>query len=82
MPVTQPPQNRFSVEGHKPLVEKLIKAEAEIAAIWERLKERGYGGSYSSLYRFLRLLHPLEPVATVRVETPPAVEGAVGSHDP
>jgi transposase len=77
MPAAQPPQNRSSVESYKPLVEKLLKEEVEVAAIWERLKERGYEGSYSSVWRFVRRLQPLLPEATVRVETPPGEEAQV-----
>jgi transposase len=49
----------------------------EIAAIRERLKEQGYEGSYSSVYRFVRALEPLEPEVVVRVETPPGEEAQV-----
>ena len=54
MPGTHPPQNHSSVASYLSVVEKLIKGEVEIAAIWERLKERGFSGSYSSVYRFVR----------------------------
>jgi hypothetical protein len=41
------------------------------------LKERGYSGSYSSVYRFVRHLEPRTPDVTVRVETPPGEEAQV-----
>ncbi len=77
LPVTQPPQNLSSVSAYESQVKKLLKKEVEIAAIWERLKERGYSGSYSSVYRCVRRLQPLTPEATVRVETPPGEEAQV-----
>jgi transposase len=69
-----PPQNVSSVEPYAELVVKLRKQGVEIAAIWERLKEREYQGSYASVYRFVRNLEPLTPDVTVRVETAPGEE--------
>jgi transposase len=72
-----PPQNTSSVEPYREVVTKLLKGGVEIAAIHERLKERGYEGSYSSVYRFVRKLEPLTPDVTVRVETKPGEEAQV-----
>jgi transposase len=72
-----PPQNVSSVEGYRDLVVKLRHQGVEIAAIWERLKERGYDGHYSSVYRFVRRLEPLDPDVTVRVECRPGQEAQV-----
>jgi transposase len=72
-----PPQNVSSVESYRELVEKLRRDSVEIAAIHERLKERGYSGSYASVYRFVRNLEPLTPEVTVRVETRPGEETQV-----
>jgi transposase len=72
-----PPQNTSTVETYRELVVKLRKQNVEIAAIYERLKEREYSGSYSSVYRFVRNLEPQEPEVTVRVETRPGEEGQV-----
>jgi len=49
----------------------------ERAAIYQRLKERGYSGSYSAVYRFVRAMEPREPDVTVRVETRPGEEAQV-----
>jgi transposase len=70
-----PPQNTSSVEPYREVVVKLHKKSVEIAAIYERLKERDYTGSYSSVYRFVRNLEPHTPDVTVRVETRPGEEG-------
>ncbi len=72
-----PPQNVSSVESYRELVEKLRRDGVEIAAIHERLKERGYSGSYASVYRFVRSLEPLTPEVAVRVETRPGEEAQV-----
>jgi len=72
-----PPQNVSSVESYREIVEKLRRDSVEIAAIHERLKERGYSGSYASVYRFVRNLEPLTPEVTVRVETRPGEEAQV-----
>ena len=77
LPDKQPPQNVSSVETYRAVVEKLVKEKVEVAAISERLKERGYGGSYSAVYRFVRRLKGQLPEATVRVERAPGEEGQV-----
>ena len=75
--VALPPQNVSSVERYREQVKKLRRDGVEIAAIHERLKERGYTGSYASVHRFVRHLEPLEPDVTVRVETRPGEEAQV-----
>lgn len=77
MPSTPPPQNVSSVEPYRELVVKLRQGGVEMAAIQQRLQERGYSGSYSSVRRFVRALEPLTPEVTVRVETPPGEEAQV-----
>ena len=72
-----PPQNASSVEPYRELVKKLRREGVEMMAIHERLKERGYTGSYSSVRRFVRRLEPLTPEVTVRVETRPGEEAQV-----
>ena len=49
----------------------------EGTAIWQRLGERGYPGSLSSVYRFLHQLTPPAPDLTVRVERAPGSEAQV-----
>ena len=74
---TAPPQNISSVEPYREVVEKMVKAKVESAAIHERLKERGYTGSYSAVYRFVRRLKEQTPEAYVRVERDPGEEAQV-----
>ncbi len=77
MPNPQPPQNVSSVEPYRDIVEQLHKEGVEMAATHQRLKERGYTGSYSSVRRFVRAIDPRLPEATVRVERKPGEEGQV-----
>jgi transposase len=72
-----PPQNVSSVEPYRDLVIQLRQQGVERAAIWERLKDRDYTGSYSAVYRFVRQLEPATPDVTVRVETAPGEEAQV-----
>jgi transposase len=72
-----PPQMVSSVEPFRDLVVELRNQDTEMMAIWERLKERGYTGSYSSIRRFVRHLEPPQPQAFGRVETAPALEAQV-----
>ena len=74
---SSPPQNTSTVEPYREVVEKLVGRGVEIAAIHQRLKERGYTGTYASVYRFVRHLAPCEPDVTVRVETRPGEEAQV-----
>ena len=71
------PQNRSSVARHRDLVVRLHREGVESAAIWERLKERGFAGSYSAVWRYVQKLDPSTPDVTVRVETEPGAEAQV-----
>ena len=72
-----PPTQTSSVEPYQEVVEQLRREGTEIAAIWERLKERGYEGSYDAVWRFVRHLEPPQIDVTVRVEHKPGEEAQV-----
>jgi transposase len=72
-----PPQTVSSVEPYRDLVVQLYAEGVEGTAIWQRLTERGYTGSLSSIYRFLHHLAPRRPTPTVRVEREPGTEAQV-----
>ena len=72
-----PPQMVSSVEPFRSQVVELRAQGTEMVAIWERLKERGYRGSYSAIRRFVRTLEPKPPEAYGRVETAPGEEAQV-----
>ncbi len=69
-----PPQNVSTVAIYGDLVATLRKQGVEVAAIRERLKERGYTGSYSAVHRFVQRLEEQRPDVTVPVETLPGEE--------
>jgi hypothetical protein len=74
LPMPTPPQNTSSVEPYRVMVKQLVDQNVEIAALYQRLQERGYSGSYSAVYRFVRTLKPQKNKnreATVRVERKP-----------
>jgi len=77
LPDKQPPQNISTVEPYREVVEKLVKEKVEAKAIYHRLGERGFKGSYSAVYRFVRGIKGQKLDATVRVERPPGEEGQV-----
>lgn len=77
LPPLLPPQNLSSVEPYAELVTKLRKDGVEMAALHSRLKERGYQGSYSSVWRYIRRMEATDPEVTLRVETPPGYEAQV-----
>src|SRR6266511_4109205 len=72
-----PPHMVSSVEPFRVQVVELRAQATEMMAIWERLKERGYTGSYSAIRRFVRTLEPRQPEAFGRVETAPGEEAQV-----
>jgi transposase len=77
MPLRPAPQNTSSVEPYREAVQQMVEAEVEVAAIYQRLIERGFSGSYSGVYRFVRRLAPRQPKTTVRVERKPGEEAQV-----
>jgi transposase len=78
LPERIPPQNQSSVETYRELIEKWEKANVEVAAMHQRLRERGYMGSYAAVWRFVRRLKGNnDPEVTVRVETKPGEEAQV-----
>ena len=78
LPERTPPQNVSSVASYRELIEKWEKANVEVAAMHQRLNERGYTGSYAAVWRFVRRLKEKgDPDVTVRVETKPGEEAQV-----
>ncbi|MBI5570173.1 MAG: helix-turn-helix domain-containing protein, partial [Desulfomonile tiedjei] len=67
-PAPSAPMIVSSIEPYKPVVEKLLHAGVEMATIHNRLiHDHGYRGSYSSVKRFVRRLHPRDPDICFRV---------------
>lgn len=77
-PAARPPQNRSTVEPYGEVVERLLEAGVEKTAILARLREQhGYAGSYSSLQRFVRAVHPSVVTPVIRVETAPGEDAQI-----
>ncbi len=72
-----PPQMVSTLEPYRDLVTRLHTEGVEGAAIWQRVRERGYDGSVSAVYRFVHHLSPPRIDATVRVEREPGEEAQV-----
>jgi transposase len=65
------------VESYREAVQKLMAAGVRISAIYARLQEQGYTGSYSAVRRFVHQIDPILPDVTVRVERQPGEEAQV-----
>lgn len=76
-PPKTPPHMVSTVEPWGEFVKQLREKEVEIAAIYQRLGERGYSGSYEAVRRFVKGLEPNKIDATVRVECRPGEEAQV-----
>jgi transposase len=72
-----PPQNTSSAEGYRKDIEQWLEQKVRVSAIHERLKERGYRGSYASVLRLARQIDPKTPEAVMRVEREPGEEAQV-----
>lgn len=73
----RPPRVESSVEPYRAVVQKLVEQGLEMVAIFQRLSERGYTGSYSSVRRFVHHLRPAEPSVVARVHSAPGEEAQV-----
>ena len=71
------PQNQSTVEGYRVAISQWIKEEVEVCAMWNRLRERGYAGSYSAVLRFVRTIDPVLPEVVGRIERKPGEEAQV-----
>ncbi len=77
MPVPPPPRQTSSVEPYRAQVEKLRAEGVRISAIYARLQEQGFEGTYAAVQRFVRRLEPVPVDVTVRVERAPGEEAQV-----
>jgi transposase len=73
----RPPQNVSSVESYREQVVQWRATGVRMKAIYARLQEQGFEGSYSAVRRFVRQLEPLPLDVTVRVERAPGEEAQV-----
>jgi len=74
----QLPRTASTVEPYAEIVEQLLDQQVEMVAIFQRLRDdHGFGGSYSSVRRYVHRLRPAEPRVVVRVHTAPGEEAQV-----
>lgn len=81
LPEKPPPQNVSTLEPYRAVISQLRKEGVEMTAILQRLRERGYAGSYSSVRRFVKGLTTVQPEVFVRVECKPGEEGQADFGD-
>lgn len=75
---TSLPTPAFRAARWRPVIEALRSRGVEAKAIYQRLRaDHGYTGSYSSVWRFIRSIEPVEARGIVRIETPPGEEAQV-----
>ena len=77
LPDTPPPRQVSSVEPYRTQVEKLRGEGVRISAIYARLQEQGFEGTYAAVQRFVHRLEPASLDVTVRVERAPGEEAQV-----
>jgi len=77
LPEKTPPQNNSSAEAFREKVQELLDQGVEVAAIHQRLQERGFTGSYAAVYRLARKLKPRTPKTVARLESKPGEEAQV-----
>ena len=72
------PKGTFKAASYREVIKELREKGVESKVIWQRLfEEHGYGGSYSSVYRYIRYLEQREPEGFVRLEVAPGKEAQV-----
>ena len=71
------PRTPSTVAPYQELVETLLAQDVEMMTMFDRLKERGFAGSYSAVRRFVHQLQPVTADAVVRVHTAPGEEAQV-----
>jgi transposase len=77
LPEKIPPQNSSKAEPYRAKVEKLLQEKVKVTAIYDRLKERGYTGSYASVLRLARQIDPKPVDVCTRKEYQPGVEAEI-----
>jgi transposase len=77
LPEKLPPQNSSTAEPYRARIEKLLKEKFKVTAIYDRLKEQGYNGSYASVLRLARQIDPKPVEAYTLKEGEPGEEAEI-----
>lgn len=77
MPEKVVPQNSSKADAYRERIERLLKEKVKVTAIYDRLKEQGYEGSYASVLRLARRIAPKPVEAYTRKECQPGEEAEI-----
>ena len=77
MPEKIPPQNSSRADPFRARIEELLKEKVKVTAIYDRLKDQGYAGSYMSVLRLARKIEPKEVETFTRKECQPGEEAEI-----
>jgi hypothetical protein len=77
MPEKTPPQNSSKADPYRGRIETLLKEKVKVTAIYDRLREQGYQGSYASVLRLARQIAPKPVEAFTRKECQPGEEAEI-----
>jgi transposase len=77
LPEKMPPQNSSKAEAHRARIEQLLNEKVKVTAIYDRLREQGYTGSYASVLRLAHRIRPKVVKTYVRKESEPGSEAEV-----
>jgi transposase len=77
LPERMPPQNSSKAEPYRGKIEELVKKKVKVTAIYDRVRDQGYVGSYASVLRLVRQIEPKPVDADVRKECDPGEEAEI-----
>lgn len=77
LPEKKPPQNSSSAAPYREKIEQLLNEKVKVTAIYDRLREQGYNGSYASVLRLARQIQPKQVQTYVRKEFEPGEEAEI-----
>jgi transposase len=77
MPEKMPPQNSSKADPYRFRIKELLEQKVKVTAIYDRLREEGYQGSYASVLRLARQIEPKPIDVCVRKECQPGEEAEV-----
>jgi transposase len=77
LPEKVPPQNSSKADPYRGRITELLKEKVKVTAIYDRLREQGYPGSYASVLRLARQIAPKPVEAYTRKECQPGKEAEI-----
>ena len=77
MPEKMPPQNSSKADPYRCRIRELLGEKVKVTAIYDRLREQGYEGSYASVLRLARQIEPKQEETYVRKECQPGEEAEI-----